>query len=257
MNQQEQNIDLQQHWKDLQKEMQDNLYGARKQPHKGSSGDAAECSWEVFFKKYLPNRYSVLHDATIIDSRGLRSDQIDLVIYDEFYTPRIWEHDGKTWIPAESVYCVVECKNKIQGNVDYAGKKIASVRRLHRTAGEFHDNPSGKQGAISLKPIFGILVADRYGWKNDNSDSLCKALSELDNDEAINFICSADGISVFAKRSDEQIPPQIIIENSDHALIHFLMELDTTLRITGTVAPIDYEQYLRPQVEEWEAADGR
>jgi hypothetical protein len=240
-------IDLQQHWKDLQVDMQNDLRGARKQHHNGSSGEAAECRWKAFFEKYLPRRYSVLHDATIIDSLGSHSQQIDLAIYDEYYTPKIWQHGDKAWIPAESVYCVVECKEKVQGNINYAGKKIASVRKLYRTSGDFHDNSYGEQSAIEPKTILGILVADRYGWKKDNSNALHKELAKLNIDERIEFICSADGVSVTIGWPDIGTMPSIEMNSGCCALIHFLTELDRTLRITGTVAPIDYRQYLNPR----------
>jgi hypothetical protein len=238
-------IDLPKHWKELQTKMQGELQAARKQPHCGSSGDSAETSWMKFFETYLPGRFSVMHDATIIDSRGESGQQIDLAIYDKLYTPKIWQYGDKSWIPAESVYCVVECKEKVQSRVSYAGDKIASVRNLFRTTDDFHVNPDGIRPGVNPKPILGILVADVYGWKSDNTNSLISALKRLTVGARIDFICSVDGFSAHVLW-DSNGNPELNIESGDTALISFLTELDRALRMQGTVAPIDYRQYLRP-----------
>ena len=40
----------------------------------------------------------------VIDHEGNVSQQIDIVLYDVFYTPFIFNHDGFKYIPAEGVY---------------------------------------------------------------------------------------------------------------------------------------------------------
>ena len=73
--------------------------------------------------------------AFVIDSTDTTSQQLDIVIYDRQYTPLIINQDGTLVIPAESVYAVFEAKQSIDASqVDYAAKKIASVRALHRTS---------------------------------------------------------------------------------------------------------------------------
>ena len=52
----------------------------------------------------------------IIDSYGHKSDEIDLVIFDEMYTPYIFNYGKIKFIPIEAVAAVVQCKSR---SVDY------------------------------------------------------------------------------------------------------------------------------------------
>ena len=53
--------------------------------HPTDKGDNSEANWIEWFAKYLPKRYKAAK-ATIIDSQGNISDQIDLVLYDAQYS---------------------------------------------------------------------------------------------------------------------------------------------------------------------------
>ncbi|HEY0557803.1 MAG TPA: DUF6602 domain-containing protein, partial [Thermoanaerobaculia bacterium] len=101
--------------------------------HPGAKGSATEESWREMLGEYLPKRYCV-SKAFVIDAEGTRSDEIDLVIYDRQYSPFLLKQDGAIFIPAESVYGVLEIKQSLTGrDVTYAIEKAASVRRLRRT----------------------------------------------------------------------------------------------------------------------------
>jgi hypothetical protein len=109
------------------------LASGRHAGHPGVQGDATEDHWIELVRKRLPRRYDVSR-AIIVDSRGRRSGQMDLVIYDRYYSPQWWEQADHLYIPAESVYAVFEVKPDIsRDHVLYASDKIASVRQLHRT----------------------------------------------------------------------------------------------------------------------------
>lgn len=98
-----------------------------------SKGDATEQHWIEFLRTYLPDRYKV-DKAIVIDSTGNVSEQMDVVIYDAIYTPFIFKQDGFMYIPAESVYAVFEVKQDVEGHIEYAAKKVESVRKLKRTS---------------------------------------------------------------------------------------------------------------------------
>src|SRR5207244_1034528 len=73
--------------------------------------------------------------AHVVDSNGKFSDQIDVVVFDRQYSPFIFQFQGQTIIPAESVYAVFEAKQAINAvQVAYAQEKISTVRCLHRTS---------------------------------------------------------------------------------------------------------------------------
>ena len=84
--------------------------------------------------EYLPKRYSATK-ATVVDSLGHFSDQIDVVIFDRQYSPFIFNFENQKVVPAESIYAVFEAKQTIDAKlIRYAQDKAASVRRLHRTS---------------------------------------------------------------------------------------------------------------------------
>src|SRR5260370_15864562 len=102
--------------------------------HPGTKGDASEKVWLELLETYLPKRYQAA-TAHVVDSKGVFSDQIDVVVFDRQYSPFIFHYQGQTIIPAESVYAVFEAKQAINAaQVTYAQKKSASIRRLHRTS---------------------------------------------------------------------------------------------------------------------------
>jgi hypothetical protein len=75
--------------------------------HPGTKGDASEKVWLQLLQNYLPHRYEAA-SAHVVDSLGVFSDQIDVVIFDRQYSPFIFKYEGQTIIPAESVYAVFE-----------------------------------------------------------------------------------------------------------------------------------------------------
>ena len=102
--------------------------------HPGTKGNASENVWLKLLQTYLPRRYQA-ETAHVVDSKGTFSDQIDVVVFDRQYSPFIFHYEGQIIIPAESVYAAFEAKQAINAHeVEYAQKKVASVRRLYRTS---------------------------------------------------------------------------------------------------------------------------
>ena len=98
--------------------------------HPTDKGDNFEESWIEWFNVYLPKRYKAAK-ATVIDSKGSISDQIDIVLYDAQYSYLAFNYHEILYIPAESVYAVFEVKKDLtKENMEYAGKKAESVRFL-------------------------------------------------------------------------------------------------------------------------------
>jgi hypothetical protein len=91
--------------------------------HPDAKGDGSENVWLELFRKYLPERYSATK-AFIVDSNDAFSEQIDVVIFDRQYSPLIFECEGQTIVPAESVYAVFEAKQAVDaGMIVYAGRR--------------------------------------------------------------------------------------------------------------------------------------
>ena len=129
----------------------------RNLPHKGTAGDEGELLWLGVLEAHLPRRYAVRR-GLVIDSRGERSDALDLIIYDPQYTPVFLSQDEHAYIFAEAVYATFEVKYEInKANIDYAADKAASVRRLHRTNGKIVQ-AGGDLDKGKTKPPFPIIA---------------------------------------------------------------------------------------------------
>ncbi len=88
--------------------------------HPRTKGDGSENVWLELFNTYLPKRYQAA-TAHIVDSKGVFSEQMDVVIFDRQYSPFVFNFEDQMIIPAESVYAVFEAKQSInRGMVEYA-----------------------------------------------------------------------------------------------------------------------------------------
>ncbi|MCG1037581.1 DUF6602 domain-containing protein [Polaribacter sargassicola] len=179
--------------------------------HSGSKGDALENAWIEWLRKYLPSRYSV-DKAIVIDFEGNISHQIDIVIYDNWFTPFIFTQNGFHYIPAEGVYAVFEVKPDISDfsdgkhNIAYAGEKIESVRVLKREAASFINGGIKNSARPLTKILGGILTSTKSGEKSNNN-TLIKHFKEQTNLKSIDIGCIADYGSFYI---DYSSPKRII-----------------------------------------------
>jgi len=235
-------IDIRDLFLDQQKEMITNLEKIRKHStnHAPTTGDASEGNWAEWLREYLPNRYNV-DRAIVVSSEGFESDAIDIVIYDQQYSPFVWIQEGIKKIPAESVYAVIECKQDIsKGQIEYASAKALSVRNLFRTVAPVVDR--GK--SYSPPPLFNILagiITLENTWADSikDSSSFNSAITNLSSDGSLNFGCVLNDRS-FVKNGDT-----IHYSDSEESLIFFFTNLFNELQKLGTVRPIDMMQYLK------------
>src|SRR5258708_18988308 len=96
--------------------------------HAPGMGEASQNVWIKLFENYLPERYQS-RSATIVDSDGNFSDQIDVVVYDRQYSPLLLHADVQVVIPIEAVYAVFVSKQELRSNfIHYAHDKVAIVR---------------------------------------------------------------------------------------------------------------------------------
>ena len=208
--------------------------------HSGTKGDASESVWVKLLQKYLPRRYRAA-TGHVVDSHGVFSDQIDVVVFDRQYSPFIFNYEGQTIIPAESVYAVFEAKQTINtGLVEYAHKKAASVRRLHRTS-----LPIPHAGGIyPAKPptrILGGILALESNWKPPLGTALKDTLEGATPDERLELGCvAAHGTFFFTDEYGYLFAPQ-----DKPAATAFLFELIARLQEVATVPMIDVRAYSR------------
>jgi len=158
--------------------------------HPDAKGEASEAVWIQLFEAYLPRRYSALN-AYVVDSKGTFSEQIDAVIFDRQYSPFVFNYQGQTVVPAESVYAVFEAKQTINAaQVAYAQGKVASVRRLHRTSLPI---PTAA-GILQPKPlhaVIGGLLSFESDWSPALGQPLISSLVVNDADRRLDMGCIA------------------------------------------------------------------
>lgn len=242
--------------------------------HPGSKGDALENAWIEWLRKYLPNRYSV-DKAIVIDHKGNTSHQIDIVIYDNWYTPFIFSQNGFHYIPAEGVYAVFEVKPDLNGSVknektgknqtyiEYAGDKIESVRKLKRTSTSMINSGIPSKPRALTKIIGGILTSTNTIKKNSTIEKHLKSLTGL---KSIDFGCIADYGSFVIEYEGEEDTKLDKVEEFDkryldyyntrtfkdvnyskkeNSLVTFFMQLTRYLQqAIGTVPAINLQSYL-------------
>lgn len=273
------NVDLKQLFNGMQKQMSAQLNTNREFiNHSGSKGDALENAWIEWLRNYLPNRYCV-DKAIVIDHEGKTSHQMDIVIYDNWFTPFIFKQNGFYYIPAEGVYAVFEVKPDIQGNVgeknyiEYAGDKIESVRILKREAASFI-NGGQKFTPRPLTKIVGGILCSTNTFTHDNNDTIEKHLRLLKDLKSIDLGCIADygsfnidyrspikmnekGQDVTGEITESGIEPyveyyrnrqfnKLYFSSEEHSFVTFFMQLTRYLQqAIGTIPAINLNAYLQ------------
>lgn len=253
-------IDLKEMFTGLQNEMNAALKINRFSiNHQGSKGDATEDKWIEFFRSYLPKRYDV-DKAMVIDHEGNVSQQIDIVLYDVFYTPFILNHNGFKYIPAEGVYAVFEVKQDIKNNIEYAGKKIESVRKLKRTSIPMICTGCTHK-ARPLSPILGGILSSTSGY--EQTCTIEENLKSLTGMQSLDFCCCADKYSfyieydkgfadftdtentaIFEHYNARKVTAVNFNKHPENSVFTFFLQLVQYLKLIGTVPAIDINAYL-------------
>jgi len=272
------NIELKSLFASMQHQMSAQLSTNRDNiTHSTSKGDALENAWIEWLRKYLPNRYSV-DKAIVIDYEGTISQQMDIVIYDNWYTPFIFTQNGFHYIPAEGVYAVFEVKPDISDfsggkhNIAYTGEKIESVRVLKREAANFINGGIKYLPRPLSKILGGILTSTKSGERNNNI-TLIKHFKEQTDLKSIDIGCVADygsfyidyespkrinerGLDITGEITEAGIEPYreyyknrkylgSRFSSEENSFVTFFMQLTRHLQQSiGTVPAINLNKYL-------------
>ncbi|HEY3546414.1 MAG TPA: DUF6602 domain-containing protein [Propionicimonas sp.] len=209
--------------------------------HPTSKGDATEDRWISTLGEFLPRRYGVGH-VFAIDARGGQSQQIDLAIFDQQYSPLFFEQGGLFFVPVESIYAVFEVKptlNKVL--VEYAREKVASVRSLHRSS-----VPIRHAGGIfpaqdpASKPILGGILATETEWTDLRSTAAQDAILAGGLDDSLDFAVAVR--SGAAERAGDEL----VYAPDGQQLIWFAIRLLRRLASIGTALALDLDEYAKP-----------
>lgn len=222
--------------------------------HPGTIGDQGEADWVQILRDFLPNRYQV-GPIFAIDHTGTSSDQIDVAIYDQQYSPQWFgTHKGVQFVPVESVYAAFEVKPELTaGHLRYARAKVASVRDLERTSAAIV-HAGGKFAAVSpdFKPIIGGILTTRSGWTDRDATitQLTNRLPGLGLSNSLNIGIALDTVS-FDHTPDLDNGDDLTELHSaprsysdpGNQLIHLAIRLFRQLQALGTVLALDLRRY--------------
>lgn len=205
--------------------------------HPVEKGDASEAIWIELFENYLPKRYKS-QKAYVVDSKGQFSEQIDIVIFDRQYSPIIFQFQGATIVPAESVYAIFEAKQAINADqIAYAQRKVASVRKLKRTTLSI-PHAGGTFEPVEPHPILGGLLTFESDWKPPLGDALQSALTAGTEMERLDIGCvAAHGMFGCNPSGCHSHVP------GGKPATAFLLELIARLQELGTVPRLDIRAY--------------
>jgi hypothetical protein len=234
-------IDLHKIFLGLQRQMIATLSAEREIiRHPTTKGTATELHWLRMLGDYLPKRYCA-DNAFVLDCEGRLSQQIDVVIYDRQYSPFLFNQDGAKYVPAESVYAVLEVKPEFNAaNVAYASEKAESVRRLRRTSAPI-PHAGGKFDPIMPPPILaGILTLDSE-WKPAFGKPFAESISGLSTAQRLDVGCVLRAGGFDIRYGDSA--PEIVGGSPETALIFFFLRLLARLQGVGTIAALDFTEY--------------
>ena len=174
-----------------------------------------------------------------MDSQGVFSQQIDVVIYDRQYSPFIFHYEGQVIVPAESVYAVFEAKQSANlDHIRYAQDKVRSVRGLHRTSLPI-PHAGGTYPPKPPIPIYGGLLTFESDWTPALGDSLLDALKQDQDDGKLDFGCMA----THGYFHTADTAGNYTVYSGGKPATAFLFKLISQLQFSGTVPMIDIQAY--------------
>ncbi|WP_368930497.1 DUF6602 domain-containing protein [Bacillus pumilus] len=173
--------------------------------HGGLTGDSREVMWLEFFRKIIPKKYSLAQGVIIIDSDGNHSNEVDIAVFDEQYTPYVFQHNSLKFIPIEAVAVAIECKSsnfdvdnlKVwSDNIKKLVPKTKGIARMAAQGVVMVENDTQKR----TRPIL-ILASNLKRQTANSSSKMFKIL-----DKAFDFILMKQK-SVFHLRAPNEGEP--------------------------------------------------
>lgn len=227
----------------LQARLEGELRGNRAAvTHPGARGEASEEDWLRVLRDHMPRRYQA-DRAFVIDSQGSCSEQVDVVVYDRQYSPFLYNQANQRYVPAESVYAVLEVKQDLnREHVRYAGEKAASVRRLHRTSAPV-PHVEGIAKPRPLPPIVAGILTYHSTWTPPFGVPFRDTLAELGTDQRLDIGCAlVHGAFEVNYVAGGEV--DLGLAEGPRSLVQFLMRFLKQLQGLATAPAIDYEAYL-------------
>lgn len=228
-----------------QKRLSESLEAARvASNHPGVKGSTSENEWIRLFREYLPTRYAV-GTGFVIDCKDRLSEQIDVLIFDRYFTPILYSQEPLLYVPAESVYAGFEVKQSLnRATVEYASTKAKSIRQLHRAAVSIPTR-HGHVATEASNPILTGLLTNTCDWVDGFDEAFTDAIRNTAGDPAgrLDLGCCVTVGSFSVDYSTTGI--YINAARQELTLAYFYFSLLERLQSLGNACPIDYTEYLK------------
>ena len=162
--------------------------------HYPTVGAYRENVWKSLFEMIIPKKYCIEQSVFIIDSYGHKSKEVDLAIFDEMYTPYIFNYGKIKFIPIEAVAAVVQCKSK---RIDKSNVKewkeeierlITSMDSVARLATKLVDNSVMTPHSVTqtaTRPILILCAMASMGKLSNFKDEFDIILSVNEDDKKL------------------------------------------------------------------------
>jgi len=107
--------------------------------HMGDRGNHRESIIQAFLRPFLPQCYG-LSSGEVFSSDGEQSAQMDIVVYDDMFSPVLFKSGPHQLFPAEAVYGAIEVKSDLSSaELDRACQNSRKLKVLKRTATDMLD----------------------------------------------------------------------------------------------------------------------
>lgn len=143
--------------------------------HYPTEGSYREAVWESLFKMVVPRKYCIEQGVFIIDAFGHKSREVDLAIFDELYTPYIFNYGKIKFIPIEAVAAVVQCKGEFpdkkvieswEESISALTTSMDSVARMATYMADNLDNPHGRKNDLTQTATRPVKILCTLAGKN-------------------------------------------------------------------------------------------
>lgn len=219
--------------------------------HRGLKGAVNEKAFADAIQGYIPSSIGVC-TGEIIDSNGGQSRQVDVLLFDQATTPRIFARDDINVLPIEAVYAAIEVKTHLnKAAIEDAFENMKSIKTLDRTA--YHPNR-----ALTNKMLYDMpsehwrIQFFIFAYESDNLDTVLEHVERLNAtqpiDKRIDMVCVLDK-GLVINLSPEGLQPmplahtKLIAKPSSKSLLTFYALLIHLLG-QATNEPIAMHRYL-------------
>ena len=200
--------------------------------HGTTTGDTSEDRWRALLQSFLPSRYQIA-TGFAVDHTGMTSEQNDVVIYDEQYSPLLWTNDHAVYIPIESVYAVLEVKQTLNlATFTAATSKARAVRSLTATSAPITHLTGKGDKKEPITPLAGLLT-QRCDWNPPFGTPFATAMTDAGGQGQLDIGCALEGGTWAIPTAGDCGAVEVV--EAEQSLVFLTMQLFNLLQALGTV----------------------